>query len=48
MSADKATMVELDTVLGIEDLYDILEVLRVDARNRRIVRAAHARRNREG
>lgn len=38
-------LVALDTDLGVEDLYDLLEVARVDAHNRRLVRAS-ARRNR--
>lgn len=30
-------MIELQTVLGIEDLYDLLEILTVDAYNRLIM-----------
>lgn len=30
-------MHELDTVYSIEDAYDMLEVLRVDAHNRRVM-----------
>lgn len=37
ISSGKATLVELDTVLGQEDLYDLLEVISVDAHNRRIL-----------
>lgn len=37
ISSGKATIVELDTVLGIEDVYDILEVLTVDAHNHRVL-----------
>jgi len=29
-------MTELDSVLGIEDLYDLLEIISVDAYNRNI------------
>lgn len=29
-------MVELDTVLGTEDLYDLVEIFLVDAENRRL------------
>lgn len=29
-------IVPLSTVLGLEDLHDILEVIRVDAHNRRV------------
>lgn len=43
ISAGKATLAELDEVLGVEDLYDIIEVMRVDAHNRRLVRAAYSR-----
>jgi hypothetical protein len=35
-----ATLHELDTVYGVEDLYDMLEVLEVDAHNKRIAQAA--------
>ena len=31
------TLYELDTVYGVEDLYDILEILTVDAHNKMIV-----------
>jgi hypothetical protein len=33
ISSRLATLVELDTVLGIEDCYDLLEVAAVDAYN---------------
>jgi hypothetical protein len=36
VSARLATLAELDTALGTEDLYDLLEVIMVDAHNRRI------------
>jgi hypothetical protein len=29
-------MAELDTVLGMEDVYDLLEIISVDAYNKRI------------
>jgi hypothetical protein len=32
-----ATLNELDTVYGVEDLYDMIEVLAVDAHNRMLV-----------
>lgn len=32
-----ASYVELDTVLGVQDMYDILEVIMVDAHNKRIM-----------
>lgn len=35
LSSGKASMTELTTTLGLEDLYDILEVIEVDAHNRR-------------
>jgi hypothetical protein len=44
VSAGNATLHELDTVYGVEDLYDLLEVLRVDAHNKALVRAAMRRR----
>jgi len=33
-------MTELDSVLGIEDLYDLLEIISVDAYNRDIANKA--------
>lgn len=35
ISAKLATLVECDTVYGVEDIYLMLEVLSVDAHNRR-------------
>jgi hypothetical protein len=32
-----ATLLELQTVYGLEDVYDMLEVLEVDAHNRRVL-----------
>ena len=32
-----ATLAELQTVYGVEDLYDLLEVAAVDAHNRELV-----------
>ena len=32
-----ATLHELDTVYGVEDVYDMLEVLTVDAHNQRLM-----------
>ena len=37
ISSGKATLVELDTVLGMDDLYDLLEIIMVDAHNRAII-----------
>lgn len=37
MSAGKASKVELDTVLGVQDLWDLLEIIRVDAHNARVM-----------
>ena len=37
VSSRLATLVELSTVLGGEDLYDLLEVLSVDAHNERVM-----------
>lgn len=33
ISADKATLHELDTIYGLEDLHDLLEIVAVDAAN---------------
>lgn len=33
----------LDEDLGVEDLYDLIEVMRVDAHNKRLVRAVQRR-----
>jgi hypothetical protein len=45
ISARLATIVELDTVLGAEDLYMLLEIIAVDAHNERAAarRAQQAR-----
>lgn len=37
VSNQLATLHELDTVYGLEDLYDMLEVLIIDAHNRRLL-----------
>lgn len=37
VSTKLATMVELDTVLGSEDLRDLLEIAAVDAHNERVM-----------
>jgi hypothetical protein len=34
ISAGRATLHELDTVYGVEDLYDLLELAAIDAHNR--------------
>lgn len=39
ISSGKATLHELDTVYSVEDVYDMIEVLRVDAHNRNILDA---------
>jgi len=36
ISSKLATKVELDTVLGMEDVYDLLEIIMVDAHNKHI------------
>lgn len=36
ISSRMATIVELTTVMGAEDVYDILEVLTIDGYNRRL------------
>jgi hypothetical protein len=45
VSAGKATLRELDTIYGTEDLYDMLEILAVDAHNRLLVQKAQQGRN---
>lgn len=37
ISAGKATLHELDTVYSVEDVYDLLEIMTVDAHNRRVL-----------
>jgi hypothetical protein len=37
LSHDKALAGPLSTALGLEDLHDILEVIMIDAHNRRII-----------
>jgi hypothetical protein len=39
VSSGKATLVELQTVLGGEDMLDLLEILDVDTHNQRIADA---------
>lgn len=36
LSSRMATIVELDTVLSMEDVYDMLEIIMVDAHNKQI------------
>ena len=36
LSSRLASLVDLQTTLGLEDVYDLLEVLAVDAHNRRV------------
>jgi len=36
-SSRMATLHEMDTVYGIEDVYDMMEILSIDAHNRRIL-----------
>ncbi|AWB26210.1 transcription elongation factor GreA (plasmid) [Methylobacterium currus] len=37
VSAGKATLLELSTVYGVEDLYDIIEIIMIDAHNERVI-----------
>jgi hypothetical protein len=37
VSSGKASLIELQTVYGLEDAYDLLEVISVDAHNRRVM-----------
>lgn len=43
VSARLATLAELDSVLGVEDLFDLLEILAVDNNNQRAAAAAPRR-----
>ena len=43
VSSGKATYHELDSVIGIEGLYDLLEIITIDAHNARKVQAAQAK-----
>lgn len=40
ISSDPALLGPLSSTLGLEDLHDIVEVMRVDAHNRRIIQKA--------
>ena len=40
VSSRLATLVELDTVLGAEDLYDLLEITAIDAYNKNLASKA--------
>ncbi len=37
VSSGRATLHELDTVYGLQDLHDLLEIAAVDAHNRRLM-----------
>lgn len=37
VSSGLATLAELQTVYGIRDLYDLIEVINVDAHNQRVI-----------
>lgn len=37
VSSGKATLIELQTVYGLEDLYKLLEISGVDAHNQRVI-----------
>jgi hypothetical protein len=43
ISAGMASLHELDTVYGLDDVYDFLEIMAVDAHNRRLLHKANAR-----
>lgn len=38
VSSGKATWVELQTVLGLEDLHDLMEIINVDNHNAAVMR----------
>lgn len=37
VSSGKASLVELQTVLGVKDAYDLLEIIQVDAHNLKVL-----------
>ncbi|EQA6838225.1 transcription elongation factor GreA [Salmonella enterica subsp. diarizonae serovar 65:(k):z] len=37
ISSGKASKAELDSVLGVQDLWDLLEIIQVDAHNERVM-----------
>lgn len=37
VASGKATLTELDTVYGIEDMWDLLEIITVESHNQRIL-----------
>lgn len=43
VSARQATLHELQTVYGVEDAYNMLEVVNVDHHNERVIRGRHNR-----
>lgn len=40
ISVDKRMLEPLSTTLGLEDLYDLIEVIRIDGHNRRVMNKA--------
>lgn len=45
-SMGKASWAELSTILGLEDLHDLLEIVRVDRHNAKVMDAWHAKQTR--
>lgn len=45
ISSGKASLVELQTVLGVRDLYTLLEIIAVDGHNMRALQEAQKRDN---
>ncbi len=37
VSSGKATLAELQTIYGVEDLYNLIEIMNVDAHNQRVI-----------
>lgn len=37
VSTGKATLAELDSVLSLEDAYDLIEIINIDAHNARMI-----------
>jgi hypothetical protein len=45
ISCGKATLTELQTVYGLEDLYNLIEIITIDAHNQRVLRKQAERKN---
>lgn len=45
IAGGRATLIELQTVYGLEDVYDLLEIARVEGYNERLAQEAAAARD---